>query len=139
MQTLALRVFVMTLLACPPVSHAEEPPPLKDTNLFSTIAKGCRTLDLTTWRHPTRTLLLEQGAEIEQVQLCNDDKYPIFFVRFPYDPQGATADYFHPLFEKMRGANGGWPFSFVALTDHTVLNLRYSKGQVAVDYEPYAP
>jgi hypothetical protein len=112
--------------------------PIDKTRLFSSIAKNCSIEDLRTWRHPVRSVLIERGAKIEQVQLCNDRVYPIFFVRFPYDPQGQTASYFSPLYNAMRRANGGYPFSFVSVADNTIINVSYRQnGWSKVEYERY--
>jgi hypothetical protein len=135
-----LWVVVTAVFAQVSPCYSKGLPPLKDTRLFSSIAKDCSAVDLDHWQHPTRSLLLKRHVQIEKVQICNGGNYPIFFVRFPYDPQGQTKSYFGPLFDKMRIANGGWPYSFVALSDNTVLNVSYGPtGYPDLEYEMYAP
>lgn len=134
----AIPAMVLWLGAAPCL--AANLPSLGETGLFAKIVHGCTAVDLKAWRHPTRSLLLERKVAIEQVQLCNAGVYPVFFVRFPYDPQGRTADYFLPLYDGMRRANGGHPYSFVAISDNTVVNVRYRPdGHAAIEYEMYRP
>ncbi len=115
---------------------AEELPMLNATKLFKSL-KGCTSVDLGSWSHPTKSLLIKKGAKLEQVQLCNNKRYPVFFVDFPYDPQGQTKDYFLPLYAEMKKANGGWPYSFVATSDNTIISIKYEKKGMAIDYEMY--
>lgn len=115
-------------------------PSLGETRLFSVLLKDCLVKDLKTWRHPVRSVLEKRGVQIEEVRLCNARKYPVFFVNFPYDPQGQTASYFSPLYDEMRIANGRHPFSFVALSDNTVVSVSYRpNGTAKVNHEMYKP
>lgn len=112
---------------------------LNKTTLFMTTAHDCKELNLKSWNHPTKQVLLNNKVKIERVLICNGGKYPVFFVDFPYDPQGQTASYFFPLYAKMRTANGGWSYSFVATSDNTIVNVSYRHGIANVDYEIYQP
>lgn len=129
--------FILLLLfssAC----VAQELPTLKATELFKSL-KGCASVDLGSWNHPTKSLLIQRGAKLEKVQLCNNRRYPVFYVDFPYDPQGQTEDYFLPLYREMKKANGGWPYSFVATSDNTIISIEYGKKGMIIDYEMYGP
>ena len=121
------------------VCFAEESQPLSQTRLFKSIATGCVEVDLSSWNHPTKSLLIKKGVKLEQVQLCNKKRYPVFYVEFPYDPQGQTKDYFLPLYADMKKANGGWPYSFVATSDNTIVSVKYEKKAMSIDYEMYQP
>lgn len=98
-------------------------PYMPHTKLFPILSKGCERLDLSTWEHPTKDVMIQRGVEIIAVQLCSDRTYPIFYVNFPYDPQGQTKDYFYPLYAAMKSANGNWPFAFVSMKDQTIIQI----------------
>ena len=108
------------------MASAEALPSLDKTKLFQDIVKNCYNVDLKAWQHPTKTFLNSHEVVLDFVKLCNHGKYPIFYVQFKYDPQGQTSDYFEPIYYGMKKANGGWPFSFVATNDNTVINLNTS-------------
>ena len=38
---------------------------------------------------------------------------------------------------EMKKANGGWPYSFVATSDNTIISIKYGKKNMSVDYEMY--
>jgi len=128
------------MLAMPGGATAAAPPLLGQTPLYTRLAHDCRTVDLAHWTHPTRQVLARHGVTLDKLQLCNDDRYPIYTVRFKFDPQGQTTDYFHPLYAKMAKANGYWPFSFVDTTDDLIVDVRPDRrGNVDVDYEQFGP
>jgi hypothetical protein len=70
-------------------------PPLKETRLYRETATDCQRLDLSTWSHPTQTVLeRRKWLTLDWVELCNKRKYPIFGVHFSYDPPRANAGLF---------------------------------------------
>lgn len=132
-----LRFLPVLLLVLPGLANAA-PPPLDHTELYSKVASDCHDVDLATWKHPTRTVLENHQIPIDRVQLCNGGHYPIFHVQMPYDPQGQTRDFFVPLYEQMKKANGKWPYAFVDSNDSQVLYISYrDNGTTAMDYEFY--
>lgn len=132
-----IRILAL-LLATSSVAWARELPRLPQTRLFTSVATGCTDVAPASWQHPVKAVLQQKGVIIERVQLCNAGKYPVFHARFPFDPQGQTEDYFGPLYEAMRKANGGAPYAFVATTDNTVVMVRYgSNGHAQTDFEMY--
>ncbi len=127
---------LIALAAAGPLSAAQAETGLAATELYKKLVHDCRLIDLASWRHPTREVLLKAGAKIEKVELCNAGKYPVFTVEFRYDPMTATDSYFNPLYAHMAEANGFNPFSFVAKSFSTVINVRITgRQQVTVDYE----
>jgi hypothetical protein len=133
-----LRLLPLLFLVLPGLAAAEPPPALENTELYTTVANDCHDVDLATWKHPTRAVLESKKVPIERVELCNGGHYPIFHVQFPYDPQGQTRDYFAPLYEQMRKANGKWPYAFVDSNDAQVLYISYrDNGTTAMDFEFY--
>ncbi|MGU9812650.1 hypothetical protein [Pseudomonas sp. LF052] len=130
------RLLPLLLLLLPSLAHAL--PALKDTMLYTTTAHDCVDVNLTTWQHPTRTLLEKNNFQLERIQLCNGGHYPIFQVQAPYDPRGQTKDFFLPLYEHMRKANGKWPYALVDSSDAVVVYVSYPKDdEISLDYEGF--
>ncbi|WP_426178328.1 hypothetical protein [Pseudomonas sp. TWRC1-2] len=130
------RLFPLLLLLLPSLAHAL--PALKDTTLYTTTVHDCEDVNLATWQHPTRTLLEKNNFQLERIQLCNGDHYPIFQVQAPYDPRGQTKDFFLPLYEHMRKANGKWPYALVDSSDAVVVYVSYPKDdEISLDYEGF--
>ncbi|AZF65109.1 MULTISPECIES: hypothetical protein [unclassified Pseudomonas] len=130
------RLLPLLLLLLPSLAHAL--PVLKDTTLYTTTAHDCVDVNLATWQHPTRTLLEKNNFQLERIQLCNGGHYPIFQVQAPYDPRGQTKDFFLPLYEHMRKANGKWPYALVDSSDAVVVYVSYPKDdEISLDYEGF--
>ncbi|MGR3886369.1 hypothetical protein [Pseudomonas sp. 1152_12] len=130
------RRLTLLLLLLPGLAHAL--PALKDTTLYTATAHDCHDVDLATWQHPTRTLLEKNNFQLERIQLCNGGHYPIFQVQAPYDPRGQTKDFFLPLYEHMRKANGKWPYALVVSSDAVVVYVSYPKDDgISLDYEGF--
>ncbi|MFP3497085.1 hypothetical protein SB759_22915 [Pseudomonas sp. SIMBA_059] len=124
------------LLLLPAVACAL--PVLKDTTLYTDTAHDCQDVDLTTWQHPTRALLEKNHFQLERIQLCNAGHYPVFHVQAPYDPRGQTKDFYLPLYERMRKANGKWPFALVDNSDAVVVYVSYPKDDgISLNYEGF--
>jgi hypothetical protein len=119
---------------------AASPPSLDQTELFTSRTHDCRPQNLTTWSHPAKQVLQKNAVGLDAVQLCNEGKYPIFTVKFPYDPRARTTDWFHRLYARMAQANGFWSFSFVDVVDNVIVNVTVDKThQINVGYEEYQP
>lgn len=130
------RLLPLLLLLLPSLAHAL--PVLKDTTLYTTTAHNCEDVNLATWQHPTRTLLEKNNFQLERIQLCNGGRYPIFQVQAPYDPRGQTKDFFLPLYEHMRKANGKWPYALVDSSDAVMVYVSYPKDdEITLDYEGF--
>ncbi|WP_248749263.1 hypothetical protein [Pseudomonas sp. MWU15-20650] len=124
------------LLLLPGLAYAL--PALKDTTLYTHTAQDCHDVDLATWQHPTRALLERNNFQLERIQLCNGGHYPVFQVQAPYDPRGQTKDFFLPLYEQMRKANGKWPYALVDSSDAVVVYVSYPKDdEISLDYEGF--
>jgi hypothetical protein len=130
------RLLPLLLLLLPSLAHAL--PALKDTTLYTTTVHDCEDVNLATWQHPTRALLEKNNFQLERIQLCNGGHYPIFQVQAPYDPRGQTKDFFLPLYEHMRKANGKWPYALVDSSDAVVVYVSYPKDdEISLDYEGF--
>jgi hypothetical protein len=131
---LRLLSLALTLLA----SQAMAYPALKDTELYTQKTTDCQDVDLATWQHPARTVLEKSGIKLERVQLCNQGRYPIFQGEVPYDPQGQTKDFFLPLYEQLRKANGKWPYVLVASNYGEMVYVSYPQDDsISLDYENF--
>ena len=130
---------ILPLLVATSLSYAASTPKLSETALYTVGVSGCVQVDLKNWKHETRALLEQRNTQVLMVQLCNDRKYPVYYVKFPYDYRGSTEKYFMPLFSDMLKANGGWPLSFVDFESEIVLSIKYGqKPRVSVDAEEFA-
>jgi hypothetical protein len=139
MATQMRNVFISVLMsvACVSVGHAEPLVKLDETILFKNLAHDCKPVDLASWHHPTREVLAKKKATLTGVALCNKGLYPIFYVQFPYDPQGQTRDYFMPLYDEMRKANGSHPLAFV--DENTIVYLNFmAPNRWKIEYEMFA-
>ncbi|MFL1491901.1 hypothetical protein [Pseudomonas antarctica] len=59
-------------------------------------------------------------------------------MQVPYDPRGQTKDFFLPLYEHMRKANGKWPCALVVSSDAVVVYVSYPKDDgTSLDYEGF--
>ena len=85
--------------------------------------EDCRLLNLPDWHHPTRDVMETANVDLHFVALCQGDTYPVFGVDFRYDPRTATDDYFHPLYDAMLRANGGWAYSFLVVLDRITIDI----------------
>jgi len=143
MRSVAIKFFIFTVgiaLSFSTVGGSQKRLPLKETQLYTEIATDCQRVDLQSWSHPTKSVLVKrEGVILDWVELCNQNKYPIFGVHFKYDPQGMTENYFIPLYLDILKANGNWPLSFVILSDDKIINLTSkAKNAISERYEYFS-
>lgn len=79
------------------------------------------------WRHPVKDILIKHKVILYKVELHNKT-YPIFYVKFPYDPRLAHNDkYFKPLYYETLKANGFWNYSFIDRSFQCKINITWDK------------
>ncbi len=79
--------------------------------------------DITHWQHPVKSVFQKYKVTLVKVELHNQT-YPVFFVKFPYDPLlGHNDNYFHPLYYDTLAANGFWNYAFVDPEDGHRINI----------------
>jgi hypothetical protein len=79
------------------------------------------------WHHPVKDIFHKQKVILDKVELHNKT-YPIFYVRFPYDPRLAHNDnYFKPLYYETLKANGFWDYSFIDRSLQCKVNITWDK------------
>ena len=79
------------------------------------------------WRHPVKDILNKHKVILYKVELHNKT-YPIFYVRFPYDPRLAHNDkYFKPLYYETLKANGFWDYAFIDHSFQCRINITWDK------------
>jgi hypothetical protein len=79
------------------------------------------------WRHPVKDILNKHKVILYKVELHNKT-YPIFDVRFPYDPRlGHNDKYFKPLYYETLKANGFWDYSFIDRSFQCKINITWDK------------
>jgi len=135
-----IMLIVVAALSLPAFSGSKRHPPLKGTNLYRRVVTNCQRIEPRLWSHPTMTVLDKRGGNsVEWVELCKQNKYLIFGIRFKYDPQGMTKDYFYPLYLEILKANDLLPLPFVVLSDNTIISLS-ARGEngFSVEYEYFS-
>lgn len=94
-------------------------------DLKNHLGQDCRPVDPATWKHPALDVVRQRkSTHLHWVKLCASDAYPVFGVRFDFDPQGQTKDFFYPLYLDMLAATGGRPFAFVEFQDYLLIQVR---------------
>jgi hypothetical protein len=79
------------------------------------------------WQHPVKEVLQKHKVILYKVELHNKT-YPIFYVRFPYDPRlGHNDKYFKPLYYETLRANGFWNYSFIDRSFQCRINITWDK------------
>lgn len=79
------------------------------------------------WHHPVKDVFKKHKVKLYKVEL-NNKTYPIFYVKFPYDPSlGHNNSYFTPLYYETAKANGFWDYSFIDYEDNCRINIKWDK------------
>jgi hypothetical protein len=79
------------------------------------------------WHHPVKDVLIKHKVILYKVELYNKT-YPVFYVKFPYDPHFAHNDnYFKPLYYETLKANGFWDYSFIDRDFQCKINIKWDK------------
>ena len=127
-------------LLSPVALAATQPTPDLAHTAFAATVHGCHALDLTTWRHNAKNVLLDAHAAIAKVELCNDDKLPVFTVALPYDPEGQTDAFYDRLYANLAYANGFWSFALVDTADNIVITASIDRRdhRTTLSYEHFA-
>jgi hypothetical protein len=80
------------------------------------------------WNHPVKKVLLENNVVLYKVEFLNNDTYPVFYVKFPYDPWFAHNNYFFkPLYYETLKANGFWDYAFIDSSSDCRINIKWDK------------
>ena len=81
-------------------------------------------------------ILQDAGADVTFTLSCQHGRLPVFAVTFPFDQQGATEDYFHPLYDKLLLRNGDQPFALFEVRDHLLTQVSLRKnGEIDLNYK----
>jgi hypothetical protein len=108
----SLLLFVISVFLVVGISHADE------VTVISNIKE---------WHHPVKDIFNKQNVILYKVELHNKT-YPIFYVRFPYDPRLAHNDnYFKPLYYETLKANGFWNYAFIDRSFQCRINITWDK------------
>jgi hypothetical protein len=113
---------------------------VSQSSLYKSRAKDCTTVNLETWRHPTKTVFEKFKINLEKVELCNNKVYPIFSFSAQYDPRlRATDSFFLKLYSNLATANGWWSYALVDTLDDLVIfvDLDKSAREIRTNIEEY--
>jgi hypothetical protein len=117
---------------------AADSPRIADTEFFTKTAWGCQDVRMKGWSHPAEKVLIQRGARLDKVSLCNNKKLPVFYAEIPYDPHLAHNDnYLHSLYHSLLEANGWWPFAIVSMTDNTIIFISGDRKTLSENLEDY--
>jgi hypothetical protein len=106
----SLLLFVISVFLVVGISHADE------VTVISNIKE---------WHHPVKDIFNKQNVILYKVELHNKT-YPIFYVRFPYDPRLAHNDnYVKPLYYETLKANGFWNYAFIDRSFQCRINITW--------------
>jgi hypothetical protein len=79
------------------------------------------------WQHPVKDVLSKNKVILYKVELHNKT-YPIFYVKFPYDPWlGHNDKFFKPLYYETLKANGFWDYAFIDQSFQCKINITWDK------------
>ena len=79
------------------------------------------------WQHPVKDVFNKHKVFLYKVELYNKT-YPIFYVKFPYDPWlGHNDKFFKPLYYETLRANGFWDYSFIDRSSNCKINIKWDK------------
>ena len=79
------------------------------------------------WQHPVKDVLNKNKVILYKVELHNKT-YPIFYVKFPYDPWlGHNDKFFKPLYYETLKANGFWDYAFIDQSFRCKVNITWDK------------
>lgn len=83
--------------------------------------------NISQWQHPVKDIFHKHKVVLYKVELHNRT-YPIFYVRFPYDPRlGHNDKYFKPLYYETLKANGFWNYAFIDRSFQCRINITWDK------------
>ena len=84
--------------------------------------------DIPQWQHPVKAVLIKFKVRIDKVELQENTNYPVFYVKFPYDPMlGHNDNYFKPLYYETLKANGFWDYAFIDNEGNCRINIKWDK------------
>ena len=95
--------------------------------------------DIASWKHPVKEVLTRHKVQLSKVNLTKNNKYPVFYVTLPYDPQSSeTSEYFNQLYAEVLEANGWWSYAFHDEQDQIQIEINWdkSKKQMSIDIVP---
>jgi hypothetical protein len=79
------------------------------------------------WQHPVKDIFSKYKVVLYKVELY-EKTYPIFFVKFPYDPWfGHNDNYFKPLYYETLKANGFWNYALIDRSSHCKIDVKWDK------------
>jgi hypothetical protein len=83
---------------------------------------------------PLKDVFDLEAKSVRRLQLCNSEKYPIFFADLLYDPRlGHNDDYLFRLVGDVFKANGYNAFAIVDSLDNVIVEVR-AKGARSPDF-----
>jgi len=84
--------------------------------------------DIAAWKHPVKEVLIKNKVKITKLKLLDNKKYPVFYVKLPYDPQSSeTNAYFYQLYAEILEANAWWSYALYVEQDQIQIEINWDK------------
>ena len=100
--------------------------------------------DLASWMHPVKAVLQRNNVKLLKVEISTnkkhaEQKYFVFYVSLPYDPQSSqTTSYFNKLYAGILQGTGQSDYALQDEGDHVRIEITWNKAlrRIAVDFVP---
>jgi hypothetical protein len=100
--------------------------------------------DVATWSHPVKTVLQKNKVKLEKVEITADkkqigQKYFVFYVSLPYDPQSsATTAYYNKLYTGILETIGESNYALQDKNDRLRIEIGWNKAKksLSVNFVP---
>jgi hypothetical protein len=114
---IACAIIALMFVAYPPCSASA------DGKRGTVIIKNIRS-----WSHPAKKVFEKHKIIVNKVELKNGGKYPIFYVKLPFDPQSfANDEYYNAFYLELLKANGWWNYSLEDEEDGIIITIAWDK------------
>ena len=86
--------------------------------------------DIAAWKHPVKEILINNKVKLTKILLLDNKKYPVFYVKLPYDPQSSeTNSYFYQLYAEILEANAWWSYALHVEQDQIQIEINWDKAK----------
>ena len=100
--------------------------------------------DLASWKHPVKAVLQRNKVKLSKVEISTDRKHPeqkyfVFYVSLPYDPQSSqTTSYFNKLYTGILQGTGQADYALQDEDDHVRIEVTWNKAlrKMSLDFVP---
>lgn len=88
--------------------------------------------DINNWKHPVKSIFINNNIVIQKIELKNSNTYPIFYVSFPANSKLKHEAYFEAFITDVAFANGFWDFEIMDDQKHFSVGVLMNKSDKKV-------